>query len=88
MSVVSEASSSTFECYIKNFEIIGRKIFTIHLPKLANYGWDTNLEIEWIVLAFPSELENLLTELEEETTIGEDEDSEDENDLLKGQGWW
>ena len=69
-------------------EIIGRKIFTIHLQKLANYGWDTNLEIEWIVLAFPSELENLLTELEEETTIGEDEDSEDENDLLKGQGWW
>ena len=40
------------------------------------------------MLAFPSELENLLTELEEETTIGEDEDSEDENDLLKGQGWW
>ena len=36
--------------------------------------------------AFPSELENFLTELEEETTIGEDEDKEDENDMARNDG--
>ena len=41
----------------------------LHLPNLVNYRWGANSEIEWIVQAFPSKLENLLTELEEETTV-------------------
>ena len=51
---------------------------SINLPDLSTFGWKGNLAIDWQRQAFPDELTDLLLDLEEDVTFGDDEESENE----------
>ena len=51
---------------------------SINLPDLSTFGWKGNLTIDWQRQAFQDELTDLLLDLEEDVTFGDDEESENE----------
>ena len=51
---------------------------SINLPDLPTFGWKGNLTIDWQRQTFPDELTDLLLDLEEDMTFGDDEESKNE----------
>eukprot|EP00794_Sanderia_malayensis_P001749 gene1749-biopygen1596 len=51
---------------------------SVQLPDFTNFGWKTNLEIDWQRQAFPDELNQLLFEVEDDAPFGDDEESDDD----------
>ncbi len=55
----------------------------IDLPDLSGYGWESSLDIKWIVDAFPGDVEQMLVQSEADVNYDneDDDESDDQSDV-------